>query len=543
MNTVSPSQPGDSFTNSPSPDPAIIGLLHELVEAARTRGAVTVRLEPTDETVYVTYCIDSVSGDRDRGSSTIPKQFFNALVAQLQLRAFQWPEYQPGMFQTAARGARRIFFSAADHIPVMIDVAIDRPKTKNEPVVTLSLTNTTDHLGILDALELSVHDREALHRLGKSKAGLVIANSAPHTSELDARAIMLALAPRALYYPRITTITQLEEALGLALDNLVIIGSEIQDPIDMLAEFAGRFGTRADLVAAMTKQLRASVVHRRIKRICSACARQTHIDPHTVNTLPESLRPASSQVYMFGRGCSACGQSAYRGTTGVTSIIEINESIRTVLTARGNDHELARVAYQHGTRTLLEDGLQKIFGHLTSFEAVLAVAPRVTNAFNNAIQAAQSNSNTEFALPQPPHVNGNAKSQVHAKAKSRVMIVEDDSDQRQVLQVLFGNSGYDVVTAENGKDALEKLNKSGGADVIICDLMMPIMNGAELVKRLRSDANLAHVPVLMLTAISDSEAECKLLDNGADDYCEKRIKRKVLLKRVERLLERRAASN
>ena len=74
--------------------------------------------------------------------------------------------------------------------------------------------------------------------------------------------------------------------------------------------------------------------------------------------------------------------------------------------------------------------------------------------------------------------------------------------------------------------------------MIVSDLMMPNMDGAELVGKLKSHPTFRRIPVLILTVISDSDKEYTLLDLGADDYCEKTIQRKILLKRIENLIRR-----
>jgi DNA-binding response OmpR family regulator len=103
--------------------------------------------------------------------------------------------------------------------------------------------------------------------------------------------------------------------------------------------------------------------------------------------------------------------------------------------------------------------------------------------------------------------------------------------------MVFRASNYDVVLTANGKDALERL-KAISPDIIVSDLMMPEMDGSELLTRLKADAQYSNIPVLILTVVSDSDREYSLLDLGADDYCEKTVQRKILLKRVQNLIKR-----
>lgn len=85
-----------------------------------------------------------------------------------------------------------------------------------------------------------------------------------------------------------------------------------------------------------------------------------------------------------------------------------------------------------------------------------------------------------------------------------VMIVEDDEDIRESFAMLLTAEGYDVMTAVDGLDALEQL-RARRPDVIMLDLMMPRMNGWEVVESLRADPALATIPVFVVSAVGDRE--------------------------------------
>lgn len=81
-------------------------------------------------------------------------------------------------------------------------------------------------------------------------------------------------------------------------------------------------------------------------------------------------------------------------------------------------------------------------------------------------------------------------------------MVEDDPDIRQAMAELLEDEGYDCILAEHGLDALETLNRRTPSLVLI-DLLMPVMNGVELVARLRSDARWSNLPVVVMTAAGE----------------------------------------
>ncbi|WKZ57317.1 MAG: response regulator [Bdellovibrionota bacterium] len=120
----------------------------------------------------------------------------------------------------------------------------------------------------------------------------------------------------------------------------------------------------------------------------------------------------------------------------------------------------------------------------------------------------------------------------------RILLVEDDVDQRSILQTYLKKLGYEVHAAEDGLRALSLLQHLV-PDLIITDLMMPNMDGAEFITQVRRESRFAGVPILVLTVVEDDERELNALELGADDYCEKTMQRRLLVKRIERLLEKR----
>jgi CheY-like chemotaxis protein len=87
--------------------------------------------------------------------------------------------------------------------------------------------------------------------------------------------------------------------------------------------------------------------------------------------------------------------------------------------------------------------------------------------------------------------------------EKRVLVVEDDRDIRESLQDLLEVEGYAVVTAENGRDALQRLHRMEAPSVILLDLMMPVMSGDEFLQELRNDDSLREIPVLVVSAWTD----------------------------------------
>ena len=121
--------------------------------------------------------------------------------------------------------------------------------------------------------------------------------------------------------------------------------------------------------------------------------------------------------------------------------------------------------------------------------------------------------------------------------KRKVLLAEDDPVFRELVSDILQEAGYEVVAGENGQEALDLL-LTRGADMAVLDLNMPVMDGLELTRRIRSDENLKEMPILMLTVRSYVEDQITGFDRGADDYLTKPFDRKMLIARL-RVLERR----
>ena len=103
---------------------------------------------------------------------------------------------------------------------------------------------------------------------------------------------------------------------------------------------------------------------------------------------------------------------------------------------------------------------------------------------------------------------------------STVLIVDDEESGRQTIESVLEGEGYNMVMAENGFQAIEKA-RSLLPDVILLDVMMPGMTGFEVCQRIRSDPQLAEIPIIILTALDDRESMLSGLKSGADDFISK----------------------
>jgi two-component system KDP operon response regulator KdpE len=121
---------------------------------------------------------------------------------------------------------------------------------------------------------------------------------------------------------------------------------------------------------------------------------------------------------------------------------------------------------------------------------------------------------------------------------SRVLVADDEPAIRKVVRDALEREGHEVVTAIDGKEALERFDE-GDFDLVVTDLAMPHVDGLELVKEVRRRSPL---PILVLTVRSEEREKVRLLDEGADDYVTKPFGVAELVARARALLRRREAT-
>ena len=118
---------------------------------------------------------------------------------------------------------------------------------------------------------------------------------------------------------------------------------------------------------------------------------------------------------------------------------------------------------------------------------------------------------------------------------ARILVVDDTLPNVKLLSAKLINEYYDVITAYSGPEALEKV-VAEKPDLILLDVMMPGMSGFEVCERIKSDIKTAHIPVVMVTALSELSDRVKGLEAGADDFLSKPINDTALFARVRSLL-------
>ena len=120
----------------------------------------------------------------------------------------------------------------------------------------------------------------------------------------------------------------------------------------------------------------------------------------------------------------------------------------------------------------------------------------------------------------------------------KILIVDDEPYNVDYLEQELEDLNYETIAAVNGQEALDKI-KSESPDLVLLDIMMPIMDGFTVLKKVKEDPSIRHIPVIIISAMTDLESVVKGIENGAEDYLPKPFEPTLLQARIAASLEKK----
>ncbi|MFA5276392.1 MAG: response regulator, partial [Candidatus Omnitrophota bacterium] len=122
------------------------------------------------------------------------------------------------------------------------------------------------------------------------------------------------------------------------------------------------------------------------------------------------------------------------------------------------------------------------------------------------------------------------------KGKPVILVVDDQLQNIELLEAYLVPQGYEVFRASSGEEAMEKLSNNS-IDLVLLDIMMPKMSGLEVLEKIRVNEKTKAIPVVMVTALKETEDKVKALEAGCDDFISKPFDKVELLARVKSILK------
>jgi two-component system sensor histidine kinase/response regulator len=185
-----------------------------------------------------------------------------------------------------------------------------------------------------------------------------------------------------------------------------------------------------------------------------------------------------------------------------------------------------------------EVGTQRREGFAGDLEKIRAAGLRmlalIEENFTSAREAIPVLITREAELP----VQSEAAAPSTDDVRGHLLVVDDDAANREVLCRRLERQGHDVQTASSGRDAMRILGETA-FDLVLLDIMMPEMDGYEVLGRIKSDSTLQHIPVIMISALNELQSVVRCVEAGAEDYLTKPFNATLLKARIGASLEKK----
>ncbi len=490
--------------------PPVVRLVNRMLSEAVHKRASDIHLEPSEQGLSVRVRVDGEMVEL----LSVPRRLQQSVIARIKVLSMmdiaEKRRPQDGRFRIGVRG-------------IKIDLRVATAPTIHGESIVARLLRSEQAIPTLEALGPTT-PVETFRRF-ITKTGKLIVVTGPTGSgktttlyallrELRDKKLSIHTIENPIEY-RLQGVNQLQVNEGQGFSFASALKSLMRHDPDVLMVGDIRDAETAEVAlhAAQTGHLVLSTMHTNDAPSALVRLVQLGIPPFVVASavgaviaqrLVRHICPSCN-----GSGCPGCEQKGARGRIALFSVLPITDRVAQVVAEGCQPQPLIEAARAAGMLTIGEAGEDLVRRGLTSLSEI------------------EPYLDSHELVSQPENTN-----QIQ---RQTVLVVDDDPDIRSVLSLVLSRECYTVIEAENGREALHKLHLHT-PNVILCDLMMPEMNGRELLARLRSNSRTSQIPVVMLTAAESDEKEIELLDSGACDFVRKSSSSDVLLSRLRRAL-------
>jgi len=389
-------------------------ILEEIFEDAMGLRASDIHFEPQEKDVVVRFRVDGVMHEAGR----LPKQFYEGIVNRIKIEA----NLRIDEHYAAQDGAIR-YKSRTNTMDVRVSII---PIVDGEKVVMRLLSEYVRNLTLAD-LGFSDYFRDILERAAHKPFGMILATGPTGAGKSTTLYGLIKMRNRpdvnvstiedpveykipGINHIQVNQATQLTFAKGLRAlvrqDPDIILVGEIRDTetatIAVNAALTGHllFSTlhANDSATAIPRliemgvepfllasTLEVIVAQRLSRRICPGCRFSYDVPPEDVKKLfrnAEAYFSAGEPVTLYrGKGCSACGNTGYKGRIGIYELLEVNKDLEDLIVQKKNSTEILQRAREHGFIFLFEDGLDKVKSGLTTIEELMRIAAPPEDVF------------------------------------------------------------------------------------------------------------------------------------------------------------------
>lgn len=306
----------------------------------------------------------------------------------------------------------------------------------------------------------------------------------------------------------------------------------------------------------ISASLQCVVAQRLLRVVCRECSYEYTPDEETLSAFPGINRKAS---FVRGKGCSKCNHTGYSGRTAVLEVMELSPTLKKRIAGRATAGEIKEIAQADGMRSLYNAAIEKVYDGTTTLEEVLrvvAVEEKAGTVCRNCGRSFTGEECPDCGVTEGstcPRCSGilemdwafcprcgNPKDKARLpeiSSRPKALIVDDEFGILKMVELALKPLDLEIHTAQNGREALDKIAEID-PNLVVTDINMPVMDGYELIKELRSKVNTMFIPIVVLTSRDAAEDKLKGFTYGSDDYITKPFDYLELQARVKRLIQR-----
>ncbi|MFP4086818.1 MAG: ATPase, T2SS/T4P/T4SS family [Desulfobacteraceae bacterium] len=284
----------------------------------------------------------------------------------------------------------------------------------------------------------------------------------------------------------------------------------------------------------ISASLIAVVGQRLVRKICPQCKVPDSLSTERMEAIRSYIPEDKDITFWKGVGCETCRYTGYLGRTGLYEVLIVTPALQGIIAPGLSTVKLKKEAEKEGFRGMAMDGIAKAMKGLTTIDEVFRAAPpdakESSDESRDQMDSELETATEQAALAEPEPT-------VRSASPNRILVVDDSTVVREMIRHNLEAEGYLIITAKDGIEALKTVSAEK-PDLIVLDYLMPKMDGLKVIKELKSQLSTRFIPIIMLTAKDEMEAEVESFDAGADDYLTKPFVPERLLVRIKRLLNK-----
>lgn len=314
----------------------------------------------------------------------------------------------------------------------------------------------------------------------------------------------------------------------------------------------------------IAEALGAIIAQRLVRKLCDCKTpvKESNIDEKLLNI----LKATGHNVSVFEpKGCAKCGFAGYKGRIGVYEILILDTMLKDLVASDATVSVMRKAAKNGGFKNLFEDAMGLVAQGITDYDEVVRVInPVLEKDKETAVPKEKKvdileDDPLKLEIKETAKVESKAAPATDLKAEAPAkpaipvnsditkspakILVTDDSVQTRLMvtKIIEKMSSWDTMEANDGVEALEMIQKDK-PDLIVLDIMMPNMDGYELLQEIRANPDLENIPVLIFSALKTQKSEQKVYELGADGFIVKPIEPNRMIEQIGKVLQRKRLS-